>query len=245
MKYIVYFRVSTEKQEDSGLGIEAQRFACVEWINKQEIKGEIVEYIDVVTGTDRKRKELEERPQLLEALSQLTCGDVLVVHKRERLGRDPYVNCMIERIIEKKKATLASAIGEMEGDEPHNVLMRRIMDAFAEYEALLISTRTRAALARKKARGERIGHVPYGYMLDSNRNLIVNPSEAETLKRMYYLRTVERLPFREIAHILNSEGYRNRSTSKRLISVWNHGSTSRVYKNYTRIYGDMQALRAG
>jgi DNA invertase Pin-like site-specific DNA recombinase len=237
MKYFIYIRVSTEKQEDSGLGIEAQRHAIMEWI-KAHTQGEYEEFIDIVTGTDRKRKELEERPKLLEALSLLKQGDVLIVHKRERMGRDPYVNCMIERIIEKKKAILVSAIGEMEGDEPHNVLMRRIMDAFAEYEALLISTRTKAALSRKKARGERIGRVPYGQRLNALGMLETCPEEVIVLKAMYTYRVHDKLSFRAIADRLNEAGYRNRDGG-----IWTHGATSRVYINYEKLFSGVLALR--
>lgn len=233
MKYVIYLRVSTEEQNKSGLGLDAQRHACMQWIENNG-GGQIVEYIDVVTGTDKKRKELEQRPQLLEALSELEKGDVLIVHKRERMGRDPYVNCMIERIIEKKNAKLISAIGEMDGDEPHDILMRRIMDAFAEYEALIISTRTKAALARKKAKGERVGHVPYGYRLTETGQIIVCKEEAEILKQMYTYRVNHRLSFREIATRLNNAGYRNRTT-KNQEHTWTHGATSRVYQNYLKI----------
>jgi len=240
MKYYIYIRVSTEKQEDSGLGIEAQSHACMQWImnNGGSTVDGVEEFIDVVTGTDRKRKELEERPKLLEALSLLKEGDVLIVHKRERMGRDPYVNCMIERIIEKKKAKLVSAIGEMEGDEPHNVLMRRIMDAFAEYEALLISTRTKAALSRKKARGERVGHVPYGQRLATDGMLEAHPDEAKILKIMYTYRVHEKFSFRLIADRLNEAGYRNRDGG-----IWTHGATSRVYINYEKLFSGVLALR--
>ncbi len=43
--------------------------------------------------------------------------------------------------------------------------MRRIVDAFAEYERLLIKARTKAALAVKRSRGERTGDIPYGWQL--------------------------------------------------------------------------------
>lgn len=236
MIYYSYLRVSTEKQEDSGLGLEAQRHANMQWI-EQHGGGQVIEFIDIVTGTDRKRKELEERPKLLEALSMLTPGDVLIVHKRERMGRDPYVNCMIERIIEKKKAKLVSAIGEMEGDQPHDVLMRRIMDAFSEYEALLISTRTKAALSRKKARGERVGRVPYGQRLNADGLTEAHPDEATILKKMYTYRMHQDLSFRDIADKLNEEGLRNRDGG-----IWTHGATSRVYINYEKILAGLVSL---
>lgn len=236
MKYFIYMRVSTEKQEESGLGLDAQRHAIMQWIEKLG-GGEFEEFIDIVTGTDRKRKELEERPKLLEALSLLKKGDVLIVHKRERLARDTYIMGMIERIIEKKKSKLVSAIGEMEGDEPHNVLLRGIMDLFAHYEALVISTRTKAALSRKKARGERVGHVPYGQRLAEDKKLETHPDEAKILKEMYTMRRHKVMTFRTIADQLNEKGYRNRDGG-----IWTHGATSRVYINYEKILAGLVSL---
>lgn len=238
MKYFIYLRVSTEKQEESGLGLDAQRHACMEWIEKHG-GGDYEEFIDIVTGTNIKKKELENRPKLLEALSLLSKGDILIVHKRERMVRDPFVIGMVESIIEKKKATLVSAIGEMDGNEPHNVLMRRIMDAFAEYEALVISTRTKAALARKKAKGERVGRVPYGQRLDAKGLLETCPEEAICLKVMYTYRVHDKLSFRTIAERLNDSGYRNRDGG-----IWTHGATSRVYINYEKLFSGVLALRA-
>ena len=230
MRYLIYMRVSTEKQEESGLGLEAQRHACIQWIQKNG-GGEIFEYVDIVTGTDRKRKELEQRPKLLEALSEIKPGDTLIIAKRDRIGRDPYINCMIERIIEKKKGKFVSANGDMDGDEPHNILMRRIIDAFAEYEALMISTRTKLALARKKAKGERIGHIPYGYKLDGKKNLIVNPAEKATLKSLYDLRQ-QGLSFRDVAARLNDAGLYNRPDCNYPVRPWTYGAAARMYANY-------------
>lgn len=244
MRYLIYLRVSTEKQEDSGLGLDAQRHACHAWINKQPVSGETLEYVDIVSGTDKKRKELEQRPKLLQALSELQPRDVLLVAKRDRLGRDPYINCMIERIVEKKKAKFFSANGEMDGDEPHDILMRRIIDAFAEYEALMISTRTKQALARKKDRGERLGRIPYGQRMNSQGFLEVNPEEAEILHLMYGLRVHNKLTFREIADYLNESGIPNRPTKNRPFVPWTYGATARVYKNYLKIYEDAPALQA-
>lgn len=224
VRYLVYIRVSTNKQEDSGLGIDAQRHACSEYI--RQAGGELYhEFLDVVSGTDRKRKELEQRPQLVEALSTLKRDDILIVAKRDRLGRDPYLNCMVERMVEKRQAKLISANGDMEGDEPHQLLMRRIIDAFAEYEALMISTRTKAALARKKARGERVGHIPYGYKQNRGGQIVVNNQEARVLERMYAYR-LQGMTLREIASELNNQGLINRHGD------WTHGAISRVWRNY-------------
>jgi DNA invertase Pin-like site-specific DNA recombinase len=237
MKYYIYLRVSTGKQDDSGLGIEAQTKFCMEWINKQSVQSEIVIFKDVVTGTDKKRKELEERPALLEMLSMLQKDDIVVIYKRERISRDPYIIGMIERTIERKKARFVSSIGEMDGDQPQDVLMRRIVDAFAEYETLLISARTKNALAAKKARGERIGRVPYGYSLQADKTLAVALEEAEVLQFIHQLKNAGATT-RYIAIQLNENGYRNRGVNGKS-SSWTHGAINRVYANYERVWSDL------
>src|SRR6185436_9879130 len=69
---------------------------------------------------------LDRRPGLLQAISELPRGDVLLVAKRDRLGRDPIAIAMIEAAVKRKGARIASSAGEgTGGDDPTNVLMRR------------------------------------------------------------------------------------------------------------------------
>lgn len=241
MKYIVYMRVSTDKQEESGLGLEAQRHTCLEWINNQKSKGFVVEFVEIITGTDKKRKDIQDRYVLMEAIDALDSGDVFVIAKRDRLSRDTYLNCMIERLIERKQARLCCANGEAEGDEPHNVLMRRIIDAFAEYEAMIISARTKAALARKKANGERLGHVPYGHKLDANKNMIICLDEFAVLEEIHKMK-LKGYSTRDIASELNLRGYRNRPNKNRSEITWTHGAVNRVYKNYKAVKKQLRAI---
>ena len=73
---------------------------------------------------------------------------------------------MIEAAVKRAGGRIVSAAGEgTESDDPASILMRRMIDAFAEYERLIIGFRTRSALAAKGARGERKGQVPYGRRL--------------------------------------------------------------------------------
>jgi DNA invertase Pin-like site-specific DNA recombinase len=68
-------------------------------------------------------------------------------------------------------------------------MMRGIQDVFSEYERGLIRSRTKAALAAKRARGERIGAIPYGYTLsDDGVRLVNNPSEQSVIARVHHLR---------------------------------------------------------
>jgi len=162
MAHHAYLRVSTQDQTESGSGLAAQLDACRRFAKSQDADLAAVFQDKGVSGA----KGLEARPGLLDAIAALAKGDVLVVAKRDRLGRDPIKVAMIESAVVRKGARIASTAGEgTDGDDPASVLMRRMIDAFAEYERLLIGARTKAALGAKKARRERTGAVPYGYSL--------------------------------------------------------------------------------
>jgi DNA invertase Pin-like site-specific DNA recombinase len=235
MKYIIYIRVSTENQGEHGLGAEAQLHACNEWIDKNRNKSEVLDtriYKDVTTGTDRHKKLLAGRPKLMEALSEISNGDVLLTLKRDRIARDRLVIGLIEHELAKKKARLICANGDGDGDSPSDDALRGMLDVFAQYEGAIIRERIKMAMERKKARGERMGHIPYGYMLDANKNVIINPDEAKVLETMYNYRMISKMNFRDIATKLNEQGYRNRPNKNSNGSLWTYGATSRVYKNY-------------
>ena len=67
-----------------------------------------------------------------------------------------------EQAYSDRGAKVVAADGVGNGDQPENLLMRRMVDAFAGFERRVIGARTKAALAVKKARGERVGGIPYG-----------------------------------------------------------------------------------
>jgi DNA invertase Pin-like site-specific DNA recombinase len=133
---------------------------------------------------------------------------VLLVAKRDRLGRDPLVVAMIESAVTRKGARIQSAAGEgTDSDSPSDVLMRRMVDAFAEYERLIIGARTKAALGAMKARGERTGGVPYGYALGADgKQLITHEREQAALAVVRLLRKGG-ASFRAIATELTVRGY--------------------------------------
>jgi DNA invertase Pin-like site-specific DNA recombinase len=93
--------------------------------------------------------------------------------------------------------------------------MRRLVDAFAEYERLIIKARTRAALAAKKARGERRGSVPYGLRIDPDAperskaglpcRLRPDPAEVEALRSIHRWKA-EGASLRAIARQLDKAG---------------------------------------
>lgn len=219
MKYIIYLRVSTDQQVSSGLGLEAQRQICLKFVPNGS---EVLEFADEgLSGA----LEMEKRPALLQALGVLSKDDILLVAKRDRIGRDPIVNAMIERAVERKKARLVSASGDVkDGNDPSAVLMRRMVDAFAEYERLIIGARTKCALNVLKTYGKRIGHIPYGYRLCiDNIHLEHDNIEQDNLKIMKEMRE-KGISLREISNEMNLNKRWNRK------GPWNHVSVKRVIK---------------
>jgi DNA invertase Pin-like site-specific DNA recombinase len=141
-KYVAYYRVSTESQGRSGLGLEAQRTAVAAHIARSsgEVVGEFVE----VESTRRKR-----RPQLEAALKLCRQSRArLVIAKLDRLARNV---AFIANLMESRVDFIAV-------DNPHaSRLVLHVLAAFAEHEREQIGERTRAALAAAKARGVKLG----------------------------------------------------------------------------------------
>lgn len=200
---IAYLRVSTTEQE---LGPEAQRAAIERWATQHGVTV-VAWYVDQgISGG----AELDKRPGLQLAIDDLEPNDagVLIVAKRDRLARDVVLAAIIERLVEKKGAKIVSAAGEGGDDvnDPSSMLMRRIVDAFAEYERALIRSRTRAALGVKKKRGERVGNVAFGFRLRADgRTLEVDDQEQATIRHMLGLRAAG-VSVRRIVAQLESEG---------------------------------------
>lgn len=223
MKCIGYLRVSTDQQVESGLGLEAQKSACEDCAKK--LGSPITEFFrdEGLSGA----LSLEKRPGILNAINALKKEDIFIVAKRDRLGRDPLVLAMIEAAVSRKGARIISAAGEgTDNDDPASCLMRRMIDAFSEYERLIIKARTKAALKAKKDKGQRVGHIPFGYKLaEDNVHLVQNELECSVLKKINALRA-KKLSIRDTAAVLNKKGFLNRGQSK-----WNHASLHRIMQN--------------
>jgi len=209
MNAIGFVRVSTDRQADSGLGLDAQRqhiAACAARMNAT-----LVHTFEEpgVSGT----LPLEQRPVLLAAVNALRRGDCLIVAKRDRLARDLVVSAMVERLVARRGGRIVSAAGESsDGNDPASVMMRQMLDVFASYEAALIAARTRAALAAKRRRGERISRfAPFGFRFGADgRTLEPEPTEQRIVRVIRESRAAGR-SLQAIADELNRAGCRTRN----------------------------------
>ena len=142
-KWVSYLRVSTDRQGESGLGLEAQRKAVADYLNggKWTLAAEFVE---IESG-----KRSDNRPQLAAALAACKKQRAkLVVAKLDRLSRNmAFIATMMD-----------SGVEFVAVDNPHATrLTLHILAAVAENERMMISQRTKAALAAAKANGRKLG----------------------------------------------------------------------------------------
>lgn len=150
-KFVIYIRVSTQKQGRSMLGLEAQRKICLDYIEKEG--GEWVgEFKDVESGTHRDRKGLSD------AVAYCKRNDcTLVVAKLDRLARD----------VEFCFKIVNTGIDIHFCDMPSvNTLLLGVFASVAQYERELTSERTKKALAVKKEQGAQLGSANEVYRMN-------------------------------------------------------------------------------
>lgn len=179
---IGYLRVSTDEQADSGYGLGAQQ-AAIE--REAEHRGWQVRWI---TDAGQSGKSLD-RPGLSEALRLLADGeaDVLAVSKLDRLSRSVHDFSGLVALAEDQGWSLRVLDLGLDMTTPQGELMANVLASFATFERRTIGERTKAALARAKARGVAIGRRPSipedvrGRILDLRATGASYPSIAATL----------------------------------------------------------------
>ncbi len=165
-QFVAYFRVSTDKQGKSGLGLDAQRAAVDNFLQSRD-KELIAEFTEIESG------KKDDRPSLANALT--TCrihNATLVVAKLDRLARNV---SFISRLMDSGVDFIATDMPEA------NRLTIHIIAAMAEYEREQISNRTKAALKAAKARGVKLGN-PHNATKEGRKKGIQASREARTKK---------------------------------------------------------------
>ncbi len=204
-RYVAYLRVSTQKQGYSGLGLEAQKEIIQKYLGD---KKPIFEYIEVESG----RKTEKGRPQLKEALSQCrTYGAKLIVAKLDRLARNvSFLSALLDSDVEIVFCDFPQA----------NKMVLNILASISQYEAELVSTRTKQALAAKKARGCKLGNPEH--LMNKHKQAIANSNRTNRKKAadnpnnkravaMLKVLVEKDMTLKEMTDTLNREGF---TTSK-------------------------------
>jgi DNA invertase Pin-like site-specific DNA recombinase len=216
-RFVAYYRVSSIQQGVSGLGIDAQRSAVLNYL-----KGElpIQEFTDIETGT----KKGNDRIGLQQALQY--CRDhkaKLVIAKIDRLARSvSFISKLMESEVEFIATDMPTA----------NKFTIHIFAALAEQEALFISERTKAALAEARKRGVKLGS-PQNLTDEARKKAVKstvqkakqNENNKKALAMIIQLKK-DNYSYRQISKVLNDAGFKT-STGKNF-------SGSQVFTLYDR-----------
>lgn len=219
--YISYLRVSTTRQGQSGLGLEAQRATVLSYI-KRNGNRLLKEFIEVESGKHNQRVELQKALEMCKET-----GATLVIARLDRLSRNM---TFISQLMDAKIKFICCDFPEMDDTTIF------IIAAFCQREARLISERTSAALQAKKAREP-------GYKFGAaNMSLEGRKKAWETIKKnanedignrhaFHYIKSLKEqgLTLQAIAYRLDLEGYKTRKGKKfsptQVMRLWNRFGT--------------------
>lgn len=210
MKYLVYMRGSTDKQD-----LTAQEEMCMEMVPDGAT------YMTFSDPDTSSSVSMHKRWGLQEMLANVQKNDCVIIYKLDRLSRDVIEMISIWREIKHFGCKILSPCDKNCDDEFYIGLMGII----AQKEKSDLKDRITNALATKKRNGERTGKLPYGYTVDPDKMLtrkqrdgsitskpyllVPNPEEYPTLLQMQSLQR-QGIPYRKIAETLTQSGRRNR-----------------------------------
>jgi len=161
-KAILYCRFSPRKNAAKSESIEFQLEKCRKYCeqNNYSVAGEFEDR--ALSGADA------DRPGLWQAVDALHKGDILIVHKLDRLTRDVYLSYIIEQAVLKVGAKIESVNGEGTwGDTPDDELIRGILLLLAQHQRKVNNARTKAAMLRLQRNGKSVSsRPPYGWEFD-------------------------------------------------------------------------------
>ena len=210
-KAIGYIRVSTEKQVDHGISLEAQTAKLEAYAALYDL-----EMITIIVDAGASAKTLK-RPGLQQALSMLTKGEAtaLLIAKLDRLTRSVKdLGTLVDQYFLSDKITLLSVADSIDTRTAAGRMVLNILGTVAQWERETISERTTEALAHKKAKGERTGGIPFGYTVAADgKTLVADPDEQSVIATIRSYRQ-EGLSLRRIRAIVERQGITTRKGTR-------------------------------
>ena len=225
MVAIGYVRVSTDRQAEQGVSLEAQEAKIRAMATVQG-----TDLWDVIVDGGESAKSLK-RPGVERLLALVNSGKVqaVIIAKLDRLARSVKDLSSLLELFEKRKVALISVAESLDTGSAAGRLVITIMGAVSQWEREAIGERTRDALRHKRSNGERTGNVPYGFRLAAD-GKHVEPDSAEqaAVLAITELRA-QGHSLRGIASMLNRHGHRTRRGT-----AWRLESVNRVVRTTSR-----------
>jgi len=177
-KTVGYLRVSTDKQADHGVSLEAQQAKLTAYAALYDL-----ELVDIIVDAGVSAKTLD-RPGLQRALGMLHKGqaNALLVAKLDRLTRSVKdLGSLVEEHFSSDTITLLSVADSIDTRTAAGRLVLNVLGSVAQWERETIGERTSEALAHKKAHGQRIGEIAYGFTLAADGKTLVEDTAEQAL----------------------------------------------------------------
>ncbi len=221
MKAIGYIRVSTATQADNGVSLDAQKDKIKVWC---KVNGYRLDTVFSDRGMSAKRAD--NRPQLQKALKAV-CNSrkaALVVYSLSRLARSTKDAITIAERLDKAGADLVSLSEKLDTTSAAGKMMFRLLAVLAEFERDLTSERTKTALQHKKANGQRVGSIPYGFDLaEDGVTLVENPEEQAIIEEIHAMRS-RGMKLKQIAADLTEQSIPTKTGN----THWGHQAIARI-----------------
>jgi len=221
MKTFGYVRVSTDKQAENGVSLDAQaeKIRAMALVQGAELS-------EIIVESGESAKSLN-RPGMAKLLAMVDGGKVrtVIVAKLDRLTRSVKDLCELLERFERRGVSLVSVAESLDTGSAAGRLVLTIMAAVSQWEREAIGERTRDALRHKRNQGQRVGNIAFGIRLaDDGQHLEPNPAEQAALEEIRRLRK-EGATLRGIAAVLNDRTFRTRRGTP-----WRLESVARVLK---------------
>ena len=207
MRAIGYIRVSTAQQADFGVSLDAQ---------EQKVRAMAIvqgaELSEVLIDSGESGKTLA-RPGMERLLRLVDSGAIttVIVAKLDRLTRSVKDLAILLERFQKRGVALVSVAESLDTSSAAGRLVLNVMVATSQWEREAIGERTKDALQHKKASGQRVGTIPFGFKLaQDGLHIEMEDSEQAILRQIKELRS-SGLTQRGVAATLNAEGVRTRS----------------------------------
>lgn len=206
---VIYLRVATVGQVEDGVSLAAQESKARAWAEYNEYSVKAV-YTDAgISG-----KSTNGREGLQNALATVKKGDALVVYSLSRLARSTRDTIEISELLNSKGVDLVSMSEKIDTTSAAGKMVFRMLAVLSEFERDQVSERTSAALQHKKAKGERVGEIQFGYQLcEDGVKLERNETEQRAIELATRLKR-QNLSLRKIATALDEQGFKNRIGGK-------------------------------
>lgn len=231
---VLYARVSSQKQE-KGYSLESQVESCRKlaasnnWVVTATFR-------EVCSGTVLNRPQLDKLRDLVAAGEV----DVVVVHDVDRLGRDPAQIALVERELEESGCSISYVLLP-DADSPSGQLLKDVKAAVGRFENLQRVERSRRGARRKAKEGKVIvgPHRPYGYRVDDDGRLKIDPEEADVVRDIFRWLVEGGTTLSEITRRLEGIPTKNDKTGvypkKRGYGVWARSSVRCILTNETYV----------